>query len=101
MINNLIKQKLFFTVPLFFGLEMLFQDPTKINIQRRKKYGKLYGSYFASTPIIMVGDPQMARDISIKEFSSFTDRNPIKFSMRYLKDSFLFKAKQEWKVRFS
>ena len=88
-------------MPLFFGLEMLFQDPAKINIQRRKKYGKLYGSYFAGIPIIMVGDPQIARDVSTKEFSSFTDRNPIKLNIKYLKDSFLFKAKQEWKVRFS
>ena len=76
---------------------MMFHDPTKINLQRRKKYGKLYGSYFGSMPVIVVGDPQMARDIMIKEFSSFTDRNPIKFNMRYLQDSFLFKTKQEWK----
>ena len=57
----------------------------------------MYGSFFGSMPIIVVGDPQIGRDITIKEFSSFTDRNPIKFNMRYLKDSFLFKAKKEWK----
>lgn len=87
--------------PLFFGLEMLFQNPTTINIERRKKYGKLYGSYFASLPIIVVGDPQIAQGVNIKEFSSFTDRNPIKFNMKYLADGFFFKNKQEWKVRLN
>ena len=74
-------------MPLFFGLEMLFQNPMTINLERRRKYGKLYGTYFA-TPIFVVGDPQMASNICIKEFSSFTDRNPIKFNMKYVKDSF-------------
>ena len=57
----------------------------------------MYGFFLGTLPVICVGDPQMGRDITIKEFSSFTDRNPIKFNMRYLKDSFLFKAKKEWK----
>ena len=84
-------------MPLFFGLEAMFEDPAKINLQKRKKFGKLYGSFFGPRPMIVVGEPQMARDIMIKEFSSFTDRNPFKVSLRYLSDSFLFKAKQEWK----
>lgn len=47
-------------LPLF-GLETLLEDPLKINLQRLKKYGTLYGTYLGNMPIIVIADPEIAK----------------------------------------
>lgn len=60
-------------LPLF-GLETLFEDPLKINLQRRKKYGPLYGTYLGNMPIIVVADPEIAKVCTLLlSFSSFLE----------------------------
>ena len=40
-----------------------------------KKYGRLYKMYlFGKVPCLVVGDPEMVKDILVKEFDSFSDR---------------------------
>ena len=39
-----------------------------------KKYGSIYGIYFMSKPALVVNDPEVAREVSIKKFSIFTTR---------------------------
>lgn len=89
---------LFSDPSLILGLDFLFQNNREINLERRKKYGKLYGSYFGKIPIIVVSDPDMVKEIAIKQFWAFSDRNAIKMNIKYFKDSFLMKSGNEWKT---
>ena len=39
-----------------------------------KKYGKVFGYYQGSTPVLLVADPDLARKILIKQFDNFEQR---------------------------
>ena len=40
-----------------------------------RKYGSVFKMYFfGPTPCLVVGDPEMLKDILVREFDSFTDR---------------------------
>lgn len=40
-----------------------------------RKYGNVFKMYFfGPTPCLVVGDPEMLKDIFVREFDSFTDR---------------------------
>ncbi|XP_022779926.1 uncharacterized protein LOC111321343 [Stylophora pistillata] len=65
----------------FFGnsLRNLF-DPNvlpKLHVEWYKKYGKVFGIYFFRQHMLMVADPDMLKDILVKDFSKFHDRKPI------------------------
>ncbi|XP_020604908.1 cytochrome P450 3A8-like [Orbicella faveolata] len=52
-------------------------DPNSIPKRHQelyKKYGKVFGLYFFRQPFLMVGDPDMIKEILIKEFPKFHDR---------------------------
>jgi len=44
--------------------------------QRVKKYGKIYGSYLVTKPVITVADPEFIRLITTKEFDKFPGHRP-------------------------
>lgn len=69
-----------------------------LNLERRKKYGKVYGSYLGTQPTIVVSDPEMVKEITIKQFWNFSDRNAVSLNIKYFKDSFLMKTGNEWKT---
>lgn len=69
-----------------------------LNLERRKKYGNVYGCYLAGQPVIMVSDPEMVKEIMIKQFWNFSERNSSSLNIKYFKDSFLMKAGTEWKT---
>ncbi|XP_064613094.1 cytochrome P450 3A24-like [Liolophura sinensis] len=39
-----------------------------------QKYGRVFGHFEGSLPLLVVGDADMLREITVKEFSSFTNR---------------------------
>ncbi|XP_076436666.1 cytochrome P450 3A30-like [Babylonia areolata] len=39
-----------------------------------KKYGKIYGIFFSRTPAFVVSDPDLLRDMMVKNFASFPNR---------------------------
>lgn len=45
-----------------------------INEETVKKYGKVFGSYFGNIPMLTVCDADFVKQITVKEFSKFTDR---------------------------
>ena len=49
-----------------------------------QKYGKVYqASIFGRIPCLVVADPEMLRDIFVKEFDCFSDR-PVSFKLTYV-----------------
>ncbi|CAG0890359.1 unnamed protein product [Darwinula stevensoni] len=63
-----------------------------------KKYGKVWGSFEGSRPVWNIADPDLIRDIGIKEFDHFTDRRlflPMKDKV--LSKMLTMLKGQEWK----
>merc|ERR1719427_1253422 len=46
----------------------------KDDIEMRKKHGDIYGRYSFLSPHITVWDPEILKEVYVKEFSSFPDR---------------------------
>ena len=82
---------------LLLGLETLFLDTPKVYLERSKKYGKVYGTFLGNFPLLVISDPEMAKEVTIKEGQNFTETNPIKLNIKYFKDIFLLKKGKEWK----
>ena len=79
------------------GLEFFFQN-RMLNLERRKKFGKVYGSYQGTQPVIIVSDAEMVKEITIKQFWNFSDRNASSLSVKYFRSSFLLKSGNDWKT---
>lgn len=64
-----------------------------------KKYGRLYGSYQGYVPTLVVGDPDLLRDIYVKDFKSFVDRTVPRVSGNPIWDKGLLNIDGEaWKA---
>ena len=66
------------------------------DIKWERKYGRIYGFYDGSRPILSISDPKVYKKILIKDFNLFTDRfDPPKHET--LKTSLFFLPGQKWK----
>lgn len=66
------------------------------DIKWNRKYGRIYGFYDGSRPILSVSDPRVYKKILIKDFNVFTDRfEPPKHET--LKNTLFFLPGQKWK----
>ena len=46
----------------------------QMDIDNVKKYGKFFGSFVGNIPTVMISDPDMIKEIAVKQFSNFQDR---------------------------
>ena len=65
-----------------------------------KKYGRVFGVYLNSSPAVVVSDPDMVKQILVKDFSKFHDRQVIQkiyamFHNKLAKVTMSRKIKQE------
>ena len=63
---------------LFLGNlgEVFTKGKFKLFLDWTEKYGKVFGYYEGDTPTLVVADPDMVRDILIKQFNTFDSRRP-------------------------
>ena len=63
----------------FFGVlpELRKKGTLEMDIDLVSRYGKCFGVYLGNAPSLMVSDPEMIRQICIREFSTFTNRSEI------------------------
>ena len=60
-----------------------------------KKYGKVFTTrFFGPNPNLVVGDPEMLKDIFVKEFDSFSDR-PVSSVLFFIPIAFFFSNKRK------
>ena len=44
------------------------------DLERTQQYGKIYGFYQGTQPVLMVTDPQLIKQILVKDFAQFANR---------------------------
>ncbi|XP_042191665.1 thromboxane-A synthase [Callorhinchus milii] len=82
----------------FVGNMFLFQKGFfEVQQQMVKKYGRVCGYYFGRRVTIMVADPDMLKQILVKDFSNFVNRMKLNIVSKPMSDSILFLQDAEWK----
>nr|XP_039270251.1 cytochrome P450 3A5-like [Styela clava] len=78
-----------------FGAETALQYDNKC----KEKFGNVYGTYFGITPTVHIHDPDILRQIFIKEFSNFAmrQRRFLKISGEELNNSLTNVDLKQWK----
>ncbi|XP_078614497.1 cytochrome P450 3A8-like [Branchiostoma floridae x Branchiostoma japonicum] len=61
-------------VPLFGNYLSYRKGGSKFDKECYKKFNKVYGIFEGRHPILMVGDLELVKDITVKEFNTFTNR---------------------------
>lgn len=62
------------TFPFGYTLDKARYDPFDLEIKWLKSYGKLYGVYTGLLPTLIVSDPDLIKQIFVKDFQSFNNR---------------------------
>lgn len=77
--------------------QQLTSNVQQLDVEWMKKYGKLYGTYIALTPVITIADPELIKQTIIKDFHYFVNRIDIN-SYHELWNTNLFVSKDDsWK----
>ncbi|XP_029646589.1 cytochrome P450 3A24 [Octopus sinensis] len=83
----------------FFGnmLQLMKKGMAKFDKEMKQKYGKVLGFYICNQPHILISDPEMVKEICIKQFAVFTNRYDM-FPPDRVGDKFLsFLTDLHWK----
>ncbi|XP_008290221.1 thromboxane-A synthase-like [Stegastes partitus] len=62
-----------------------------------KTHGRICGYYLGRTPVVLVADPDMLRQVMVKDFSSFPNRRTIPFAPKPMSDTLLLLKNDRWK----
>ncbi|XP_054157189.1 cytochrome P450 9e2-like [Oppia nitens] len=55
--------------------QIFFKSLAEINMDNYKNFGKIYGLFIADRPMLVVSDPEIVKDMNIKDFHLFVDRS--------------------------
>uniref|UniRef100_A0A3P8NVI2 Thromboxane-A synthase n=1 Tax=Astatotilapia calliptera TaxID=8154 RepID=A0A3P8NVI2_ASTCA len=83
-------------VPFFGNLFMFQQGFFKPLNDLIKTYGKVCGYYLGRRPVVVVADPDMLRQVLVKDFSSFPNRR-VRTLYRPISDCLLQLKNERWK----
>lgn len=62
-------------IPILGSMGALFANPAhEIEMERYKEKGRIYGTYEGTRPLLTVADPDVLRNIFVKDFPSFSRR---------------------------
>ncbi|XP_028264307.1 thromboxane-A synthase [Parambassis ranga] len=62
-----------------------------------KTHGRVCGYYLGRKPVVVVADPDMLRQVMVRDFSSFPNRMTIRFSTKPMSDCLLALRNEQWK----
>uniref|UniRef100_A0A671M1V6 Thromboxane-A synthase n=1 Tax=Sinocyclocheilus anshuiensis TaxID=1608454 RepID=A0A671M1V6_9TELE len=82
----------------FFGNLMMFRDGFfKAQSDLIKKYGRICGYYIGRRPIVIIADPDMLRQVMVKEFNKFPNRMTVRGTTKPMSDSLVMLKGEQWK----
>ncbi|MCI4379078.1 hypothetical protein PGIGA_G00223700 [Pangasianodon gigas] len=82
----------------FFGNMMLFRhDFFKAQKDLINQYGRVCGYYLARQPMVVIADPDMLRQVMVKEFHNFPNRMLFRMATKPMMDSLTMLRDEQWK----
>ncbi|TSK38458.1 Thromboxane-A synthase [Bagarius yarrelli] len=82
----------------FIGNIMLFRhDFFQAQKDLINKYGRVCGYYLARLPMVVIADPDMLRQVMVKEFQNFPNRMIIRTAIKPMSDSLIMLRDEQWK----
>lgn len=89
-------------VPIFGTFwKRLIHDPKVIELGWFKKYGKVYGSYMGFEPVLTVAEPELIKQVMIKDFAYFINRRALNTQHEMMNRSMFTLDDDDWKqLRF-
>ena len=76
---------------------MLFRDRVQLDLERTSKFGKIYGSFVAGRPRLIINDAEVMRQILVKDFDAFQDHQSNEWSNKYQRLFLVWLGGQHWK----
>uniref|UniRef100_UPI0037E830C9 thromboxane-A synthase n=1 Tax=Semicossyphus pulcher TaxID=241346 RepID=UPI0037E830C9 len=62
-----------------------------------KTHGRVCGYYLGRRPVVVIADPDMLRQVMVREFSSFPNRMAFRFATKPMTDCLLMLRNERWK----
>ncbi|GIY24665.1 cytochrome P450 3A29 [Caerostris darwini] len=83
----------------FFGsvLDNIKKPLHETEVDNYKKFGRLYGSFVGSRPYLSVGDPEHLRNILVKDFQFFSNRQGLKTGDKITERMLQLLEGEDWK----
>ncbi|KAL1257022.1 hypothetical protein QQF64_012567, partial [Cirrhinus molitorella] len=82
----------------FFGNLMMFRDGFfKAQSDLIKKYGRICGYYIGRRATVIIADPDMLRQVMVKEFNKFPNRMTVRGITKPMSDSLIMLKGEQWK----
>ncbi|XP_010881640.2 thromboxane-A synthase isoform X1 [Esox lucius] len=82
----------------FFGNMFLFREGFfGFHTDLIQTYGRVCGYYIGRRPVVVVADPDMLRQIMVKDFSTFPNRMAIRTATKPVSDCLLMLRNERWK----
>lgn len=81
-----------------FLYDLYTKPVNKVIIQAYNQYGRVYGSYQGLAPTLVVGDPDILREVMVTKFKNFSDRSLSQsLGTEVWKKSIMNLSGEEWK----
>ncbi|XP_029289316.1 thromboxane-A synthase [Cottoperca gobio] len=62
-----------------------------------KTHGRVCGYYLGRRPVVVIADPDMLRQVMVRDFSSFPNRMTLRFATKPMTDCLLMLRNERWK----
>lgn len=84
---------------LRFCVDIYRKPLNAVKIEEYRRYGRLYGSYQGTAPMLVVADPEILREVLVSKFKNFSDRSEAqRTSSDVWRKSIMNLSGDEWKL---
>ncbi|XP_023271261.1 thromboxane-A synthase [Seriola lalandi dorsalis] len=84
-------------VPFFGNIFMFRQGFMNPLADLIRTHGRVCGYYLGRRPVVVVADPDILRQVMVRDFSSFPNRMTIRFASKPMTDCLLMLRNERWK----
>ncbi|KAJ6647417.1 Cytochrome P450 3A14 [Pseudolycoriella hygida] len=85
-------------LPIFGNLlDILLTPRTDLELNLYKKFGSIYGYYLGNAPVLVVGEPDLIKNILVKDFNVFPQRRNMDSSHPIMKQNLASMMGEDWK----
>uniref|UniRef100_A0A1W7RAR8 Cytochrome P450 3A8 n=1 Tax=Hadrurus spadix TaxID=141984 RepID=A0A1W7RAR8_9SCOR len=84
--------------PLFGSFNVMFLKPLHVeDEENHRTLGNLYGRYDGQTPILAITEPEILKDIMVKDFNIFPNRRHLQFGDEVIDNNVGMLEGEDWK----